>query len=350
MRWRFTEAAIDEFVEYIRRVFTYHDSFTNEGATGVINLGLDNKGIAFDHYFREFEQYPVITVSGQGGPMDDAGIGGVKDEERYEQVIGSSVGVTRSATIGTSLELSAATAFVSEAEFTLRTVETFMKGRGPAGSVTVSLYEGDTVLGPVQLVASGSITGFTSSKYVTKSCELYPNPDLEKEAYYWLSYSTDSESEYALGVNSSVPRLRAYRSGSQDWTVVSGSIASVIQGAPHVVIGGTSTFGLLFNCVDRTATKSRRLAELVAIFLKLARRGNIDRQISDNVKIDWGALSNMTKKGLAVESVTFGGEQIQERGDEIIYTNSVTVTVRGEWGVAFERALLEELDIDTESY
>ena len=92
MRWRFVEAATDEFANILRRAFSYHEEFNNVGATGIFSLGIDQQGLVFDQFFQEYEQYPVIAIAGQGGSLVDesgGGISGLFDQESIHQIVAS---------------------------------------------------------------------------------------------------------------------------------------------------------------------------------------------------------------------------------------------------------------------
>ncbi len=357
MSWRFVEAATDEFANLLRRSFSYHEEFNNVGATGVFDLGLDDEGLVFDQFFQEYEQYPVITIAGQVGSFVDESGGGISAEfgqESIYQDVANIIDVTQYLTIGTTNNLTAGTSFESDQDLTLRTVGTYMRGLGDAGDVSVYFWKGDQ-RGPLELLASGSVGGFTSSEYEVKTTELYPWIDVQKNSYYWITYATDESSQYRIGINPNGIYKTAVGSGSapvggSQWVVDSGSIAATIKSAPWDIVGGAMQFSLLFSCMSKEASESRRLGDLTTLFLALSRKGTINRSATGDLKMDWGGLSPISKNGLAIQDVSIGAEQVQERGDDRIWVNSVTATIRGEWTVAFERELLKDVGLTVVSY
>lgn len=353
--WRFVEDSLDEVIQYLQKVFRYHEKFHNIGGTGIINLGVDNRGIAFEHWFYENEQYPVIVIAGQGGNLQNTGIGDLWDEERFQQTVGNPLLTTGYRTLGTEDSLEAATSFVAQEQVNLRTISAYLASQGPAaGGITVRLHEGDPN-GPTTQVASGSLGGFLGSSYVNKSVELYPVVQLEKGSMYWLSLEADTtDSEYRVGEASSSGQLTAYRSGSSaDWVISqSGSLGVKVQGAPNTVVGGRGVFSLAMSVLAKEPHDSRRLAELSAIFLILSRRGAFNRSIAEaeNIKMNWGALADFAKKGIYIEDVGLGAEQVTIRGDQQVYENTVTATVSGEWAAAFEEEFVERIDVNDSTY
>ncbi len=354
MQYRLQKYAVKEIVEYIRRIFRYETSWTNEGIEIVEIEDGETNPLAFEQFFEENERYPIITVNAVGSNLSHNAINNLIDiADRDSQALGDTaltcVPISATLQCNTSLPTSIANETLRGLFVTLASDLTGVPGE----NIDVKLYS-DFTTTPT-LVSSGSITGNEVSTYTSYYCELSPAIVLSGSDY-WLQFTTTNGSVYNIAIDTDADGL--YQTGaSGSLTTASGSVVGEVL-MPAVAVIGTMNEGtvLIKASSKNTSATAFNLSELIGQYIELGKVALFTRASGsvNNTKafiLSESNLPTLASKGIHVKNVRIGNVENRPRGiNDKVFSISLTVDYMAEWNQEYPADILQSITEDVRYY
>jgi hypothetical protein len=352
MEYRLQKYVVKEVVEYIRRIFKYATSWTNEGIEVVEIEDGETNPLAFEQFFEENERYPIITVNAVGSNLSHSSLNNLIDiADKDSVVLGedalSCVPISATLQCNVSLPTSLANETFRGLFVTLASDLTGVPGE----DIDVRLYS-DFTTTPI-LVSSGSITGNEVGSFESYFCEMSPSVVLSGSDY-WLQFTTCSGSVYNIAIDPQA--IGTYQSGaSGSLTTSSGSIVGELL-MPAVAILGTMSEGtvLIKASSKNTSATAFNLSELIGQYLELGKVALFTRASGavNNTKafiLSANNLPTLSSKGIHIKTIRIGNVENRPRGaNDRIFSISLTLDYMSEWNQEYPTDILKSIteDID----
>jgi hypothetical protein len=347
MQWRLQRYAIDEIVSYIRRVFRYTSEWKNLDID-TIAIDAGEGEFAFEQFFEENEQYPIVTVAGQGMQLTHAAFNNVF-RVTADDYIPLGVNALQYATVTDSVALQVAlppTPSIFDDQ-TIRGFTAYYAGN-PAGdngnNIIVNLYKNFTT-SPV-LVASGSLPGTENQGFTYHYCELIPSVILSPMSDWWLTARTSSGSVYFMGIDPDFASIYSTTGGPS----ASGSLVGAALVPAYASIGGHGEGTIAIRVMSKNNTKDAyNIAEIIGQYLEFGKHAQFSRSsnATNNLLVgllDGAVLPTLETRGVHIKSVRMDGPVMRRRGKEDqIYTVTLTADVFSEWIQQFPAEPLESI-------
>jgi hypothetical protein len=359
MQWRLSKYIVDTTVDYLRRVFTYNQSWQNDDIR-LVTFPSGSQQLVFEQFFEENERYPVITVNGSGGMYSNAAINSivrtVTDDFAPLGVNALSyVTLTNTTTFGQQIPASALTQGFRGLQLSYAWTGQFNGG----DTITATLYSNYTTAPTV--VASASLPGSLDTGFTMGYAEFFPTGSLGGFDYY-VTLQVSTGSTYYLAVDPVVQLRYQYNTTGGGAAYYSGSVVGNWVLPVFYRLGGNFEPNITIRCMAKNQTADAyNLAELSAQYLMLAKHAQINRTSAASNGMTLGtapgtALTNfvgeLTAKGIYIRTVQQGGVEVRKRGDnDNIFVIPISVSLFTEWHQDFaELALLNIEQTVTEFY
>ena len=346
MFWRSENEVIEEFIRLFRRVIKYKSSWVNKDFR-IVDISEDTPKV-YEKFFEENEEYPVITVSGNG-------------YTRTNQSFNSHLGVFQSRIIdmgsrGLGLALVDNThglsfaiptsidnddtlhglefyAVSSELELNLETLDVQLRQDSYTGSI----------------VSSASIPYIITPVYNKYFTEFYPLTVLSASSY-WLTFSAQASNSFLVGIDNTAVNVFNYISGSV--TQASGSLHGRLYTPPMMRLGGSIEGTITIKCSDKNSTRQpREILSIIANYINLLTQAQLTRESgTDNTTLAMGEdnpVDEWLRKDIRIKNIRQGASQERRRGEnDIIHSYDLAVDYYTEWNEDYQKDLLSEIVIE----
>lgn len=340
-------------VAYLQKCFAMYTEWVNSGLE-VIDISNDNSPNIHEQYPFDSENYPIVVVGGAGSSQDDWGIDNLINDSYIAKRMGTqAVGYQ---ILDNSNQVVYGVQF--NEDFDIRNIDiALMQYKDIEEPLYVYLYSSGSN-GPDQILASGSIKGFSKSlsSIIWGATELFPSFTLLKGAPYFvgINLAPTSYGSYYLMTDSALSKTdNSFNilgvSGSTGWTFINGtSVVSTINGPVYKILGGGMeiNFSILVESKDLASTQ--KISELCFMYLNFLRYGKLQREslmdFPNELRIGYNRDSNMTADGINLVSVDKGAESIRDRGNDRLFSVTLSVACYGRWSESFELPTIKEID------
>lgn len=339
-------------VKYLRNVFKLYTSWTNQEVE-VIQLSGDNSPRVDEQYPFNNENYPIVIVGGAGSDSDPWALNSFVTNSLETLYVGKDPNSYSTLDINTPV----AFGIQSPENFIVRNVGLNVKVNSDSDYDIMLTLMSSSFGVPTTNIASGSISSTrigTEIKWVY--AELFPEVMLTKNVQYFvqLSLTNGSYGSYYLIEDNSpdpsiTPFVRRATSGSVGWTVTSGSTPlGLVQGPIYRLLGGgvTTRFTIFIEAKDLAAVQ--KLSELIFVYLHVARHTNLKREnqldFPNATRTEFEQMGDLANTGIHVVDLTKGSESVRDRGNDRVFSLSLTLTCYSNWAEVYGAPTIKEID------
>jgi hypothetical protein len=345
-------------VDHLRKMFAMNTTWINDGLE-VIELDEGNSPKIEEQFPFEAENYAIVVVAGASTTPDEWAIDNLITDAYQTKWAG-----IRSISYET---MDNTNQFAYGIQFTedvpIRNISIALKqNKNFAEPIDVCLY-GSGSYGLGTTLSSGSIKGFEGNKDITwGTTELTPEYTLIKNTPYFIGLQlapTRYGSYYLMTDNVLTGTDNSYNilgiSGSNGWNFTENvSPVSIIEGPVYRLLGGglNITFSVLIEAKDLSTVQ--KISELCFVYLTLLRYGKLQREsLMDNpnqTRIEYNREDNMLGEGIGIVSIEKGAESVRERGNDRIFSVTLSVACYGRWSEEFTLPTIKEIDLDINKF
>lgn len=358
MRYQQPRSIKQSFTNFVNKIFSLNTDWENEDVEVIALASQDIT--AYEQYPWNKEKYPLIVLFAEGTSDDhwaiDSRIG------HYWETL--KIGSRSSGTI--KLSNDSMTVFGIKAEkypMPLRSIDLALQYIGPyENDVIVQLWsesggEPDTPL------ASGSISGKRFRTVEWAPTSLYPIITLVKDTNYFVSVHTEGSvgSSYNLMLDNNpdstiTPFIQFLTGTPGNWHLIEGKTAFArVNGPVHYRVGGglDSTIRVFVESKDLSTTQ--KIADLLFVYFHLAKHSNPQRKAkmgssANETGMNYDFVSDLTDEGTYIIDVDKGAESVRIRGNDRLFSVDLSLSVYSNWIEDFILPVLEDIDLDIESY
>lgn len=348
----------EQVIEFLKTVFKQNSRWENEEIDIIEIVSEEDRPLAFESYFRESEQYPVIFVQTLGTLKQELDLNNFLGEVSESQnFIPTTLNLSR--TIGGASDLQQALQFSPAVSFKADRVKALLRNEGITNApVIVQISSGST---PTEFfMASGGRDTLTSAQGIQNlAINVEPKINLATGSTYWISYSIESGSsfnQYTIFGADSVPAgssVRISQKSGSSWTVpASGSFSSEILETTKLRLGGGNDVTVSLTTVSKDVETTEDITELIGNYLELARYTQTSQRASlrpvEGIALQ--QISTLTDKGIYVLSVQQGGLVPRDRGQDVLFYITITARFFGNWYYDFDVPTLRDIILTQSSF
>lgn len=339
-------------VRYLRNVFKLYASWTNQEIE-VIQVSDANSPRVEEQYPFNNENYPIVIIGGAGSDPDAWSLNSFITNSQETLYVG------KEPNSYSVLEVNTPIAFgvQSPEDFSIRNIGLNLKVNNNSDYDVMLTLMSSSFGTPTTNIASGSIlaskigteikwayTELSSEVVLTKNTQYFVQASLTNGRYGSYYLIEDNSPDLSI-----TPFVRRATSGSNGWSVTSGSTPlGLIQGPIYRLLGGgmTTRFTIFIEAKDLAAVQ--KLSELIFVYLNVARHTNLKREnqldFPNATRTEFEQMGDLANTGIHVVDLTKGSESVRDRGNDRIFSLSLTLTCYSSWAEVYGAPTLKEID------